>query len=70
MLGPRPFDCTGIILQWVLDTIIYGVTTPKNCLCLFQIIDVIAKGTYGNVYMVRREDEKQNYAVKVCLKRL
>ncbi|XP_052073932.1 ribosomal protein S6 kinase-related protein-like [Mytilus californianus] len=31
----------------------------------FEVIDVIAKGAYGNVYLVRREDEKQNYAVKV-----
>lgn len=31
----------------------------------FVIVDVIAKGTFGNVYLVRREDEKQNYAVKV-----
>lgn len=36
-----------------------------NTCFVLQVIDVIAKGAYGNVYLVRREDEKQNYAVKV-----
>ncbi|KAK3084775.1 hypothetical protein FSP39_018673 [Pinctada imbricata] len=31
----------------------------------FEIRDIIAKGAYGNVLKVRREDEKQYYAMKV-----
>ena len=31
----------------------------------FQLIDIIAKGAYGNVVKGRREDEKQFYAMKV-----
>lgn len=36
-----------------------------TALHLFQICDIIAKGAYGNVLRVRREDEKQYYAMKV-----
>ena len=31
----------------------------------FQVLDVIARGAYGNVLKVRREDDKKLYAVKV-----
>lgn len=31
----------------------------------FEVLDVIAKGAYGNVLRVRREDEKEIYAMKV-----
>ncbi|XP_021365952.1 serine/threonine-protein kinase S6KL-like isoform X1 [Mizuhopecten yessoensis] len=34
----------------------------------FEVVDVIAKGAYGNVLRVRREDEKQVYAMKVMSK--
>ncbi|KAL4223756.1 ATP binding [Mactra antiquata] len=35
----------------------------------FDIIDVIAKGAYGNVVKVRREDDKQYYAMKMLDKK-
>lgn len=35
----------------------------------FDIIDIIAKGAYGNVVKVRREDDKQYYAMKVLDKK-
>lgn len=34
----------------------------------FEICDIIAKGAYGNVLRVRREDEKEYYAMKVMSK--
>ena len=40
------------------------IIIDKKLLC-FQIIDIIAKGAYGNVVKGRREDEKQFYAMKV-----
>ncbi|KAJ8312122.1 hypothetical protein KUTeg_009495 [Tegillarca granosa] len=33
----------------------------------FEIIEIIAKGAYGNVLKVRREDEKQVYAMKTSV---
>lgn len=35
----------------------------------FELIDIIAKGAYGNVVKARREDEKQFYAMKVLNKK-
>lgn len=35
----------------------------------FELIDIIAKGAYGNVVKGRREDEKQFYAMKVLNKK-
>lgn len=35
------------------------------CFCTLQVIGVIAKGAFGNVLKVRREDEKAIYAMKV-----
>lgn len=32
-----------------------------------QIIDIIAKGAFGNVVKVRRDDDKQYYAMKVLI---
>ena len=40
------------------------IIIDKEIFC-FQIIDIIAKGAYGNVVKGRREDEKQFYAMKV-----
>ena len=40
------------------------IIIDKKIFC-FQIIDIIAKGAYGNVVKGRREDEKQFYAMKV-----
>ena len=34
-----------------------------------QVIDVIAKGAYGNVIKVQREDSKRFYAMKVLDKK-
>lgn len=39
----------------------------KSQFLFFQIIDIIAKGAFGNVVKVRREDDKQFYAMKVTL---
>lgn len=35
----------------------------------FELIDIIAKGAYGNVVKAQREDEKQFYAMKVLNKK-
>ncbi|XP_052221380.1 serine/threonine-protein kinase S6KL-like [Dreissena polymorpha] len=35
----------------------------------YDIIDIIAKGAYGNVVKVRKEDDKQYYAMKVLEKK-
>ncbi|OQR88525.1 kinase [Thraustotheca clavata] len=42
--------------------------TPKTCLDDFELLEVIGKGSYGKVTLVRKKDSKKLYAMKTLSK--